>query len=118
MKAILLAATGGRSLEHGFPIFSNKPKCLYSFCGQIQLERIIKQLFEVGFKEGDIEIVAGFRYLKIIDFLKKKDWNIKVKINENWKKSASYTLLKAIENIQENCLLITADELKKQNFML
>ena len=115
MKVILLAATGGQpSLQYGF--WGTKPKCLYSYYGEIQLERIINQLFEVGFEEGDIEIVAGFRYQKIINFLKEKDWNIKVKINKNWKKSASYTLLKAVEGIQEDCLLTGADEFKKTRF--
>ena len=70
MKVILLASTGGQPGRKGFPFWSSKPKCLYSLNGQIRLERVIGQLFEAGFGQKDIEIVAGFKYQKIVNFLK------------------------------------------------
>ena len=110
MKVILLAAAGGEPAKKGFPSWSSKPKILYSCGGQIQLERIINQLLEAGFEQKDIEIVIGFKYQKVIEFLDEKKFNIKVKINHNWKKSATYTLLKAIEGIDEDFFLLSADE--------
>ena len=114
MKVILLAATGGQRLRRGFPAWSNKPRHLYSFRGQIQLQRVINQLFEVGFKQQDIEIVAGFKYQKIIAFLQQNNLNnIKVKVNHNWQKSAAYTLSTAMQGINEDFMLYFADTIYK-----
>ena len=114
MKVILLAANGGNRSITGFIGF--KPKHLYSYQGQIQLERILNQLLEAGFKERDISIVAGFKYQKIIDFLKEKGFNIRVKINHNWKKSAAWSLKTAMEGIDEDFMLVCADEILKTEF--
>ncbi len=110
-----MAATGGEPWKCAFPMFS-KPKVLYHFHGEIQLQRIIRQLLEVGFKSNDILIVAGFQHQKIIDFLYEKKLNIEVRINYNWKKSASYTLLKATENLDDDFLLLHADVIRKTEF--
>ena len=107
MKVILLAARGGgfSDFRIRFPLVGSKPKVLYRFHGQIQLERAIDRLFEAGFVQEDIEIVAGFKYQKIQNFLEQRNIDIKVKVNHNWKKSSSYTLLKAIEGIEEDFML-------------
>ena len=117
MKVILLAATGGEPGKTGFPVWASpKPKHLYSYKGQIQLERIINQLLEAGFEQNNIEIVAGFQAQKIIDFLKMKNFDLKVKINSNYKKSAAWTLKTAIEGIEEDFMLICVDEILKTEF--
>ena len=117
MKIILLAATGGEPISRGFPLWSSKPKHLYHYGGEIVLEQLINRLFEAGFEQEDIEIVVGFKYQKIIDFLKEKNFDIKAKINYKWKKSVVYTLRTAIEGIdKEDFVLMYADDIRKVDF--
>ena len=116
MKVILLAATGGEPIYRHYPICSSKPKHLYHYGGYVVLELLINRLIKAGFQQKDIEIVAGFKYQKIVDFLEEKKFNIKVKVNRNWKKSSAYTLDKAMEGVNEDFILMYGDDIRKQEF--
>lgn len=108
MKVILLASTGGNNF-HYFPFWIRRPKHLYHVQGQVQLKRLIDQILEAGFKQGDIEIVVGFQYKKIVRFLEDNHYHIKIKINHHWRESSSYTLLTALEGVNEDFILFCAD---------
>ena len=64
MKMAILAA--GKS--DFFPIFIDRPKCLYHLNGKIQLERVIEDCLKIV-PEENIIVVAGYKYKKIEKFL-------------------------------------------------
>lgn len=104
MKIAILAAGG----SNYFPLFIDKPKCLYHKDGKIQLEKVIETVKQVV-KEEDIIIVGGYKYKHIERFLTKYP-KITFKINHNYAGPAIYTLRKAIENIEEDVVFLLADE--------
>lgn len=106
MKVAILVAGANQGY---FPFFIDKPKCLYSVDGEIQLEKILKKVRNVV-KEKDIIIVAGYKASIIKKYLEEKKFSGKLKINKNYKKSAIYSLLTAIENEKEDILFIMGDE--------
>lgn len=116
MKIILLAASSGAT-AYAFPFYNRTPKHLYHLNGEILLKRLINQILTAGFEQKDIEIVTGFGHQKIVDFLVENNLShIKTKRNTHWKKSASYTLSKAIEGIDENFMLFCADDILTNDF--
>lgn len=105
MKIVILAA--GKS-EY-FPLFIDKPKCLYHFCGEIQLERVIKVALKFV-SEQDIIIVAGYKYKYIESYLKTKHPSIDFRINNNYNGPAVYSLRVASQNLDDDILFVMADE--------
>lgn len=109
MKIALLAA--GES--DYFPIFIDKPKCLYHMEGMIQLEKVIKDCVSIVGEENII-VVAGYKWKFIARFLKKYP-KIVLKINNNYKKSAIYSYRTAAEGENDDLVFICADESIKIN---
>lgn len=104
MKIAILAA-GKSGL---FPLFIDRPKCLYHLNGMIQLERVIedaKQFVE----EKDIIVVGGYKYRYIKRFLRKYP-QITLKINDRFRESAVFSFRKAIENEDDDMVFMLADE--------
>ena len=91
MKIAILAA--GKS--DYFPIFIDKPKCLYHLDGKIQLERVIDNCAKIVGEENII-VVAGYKFKKIKSFLKRHP-NVQLKINERYTGPAVFSYRKAAE---------------------
>lgn len=104
MKIAILAA--GKS-EY-FPIFIDKPKCLYHLNGKIQLERVIEDCLNIV-NEENIIVVAGYKQQYIASFLKKYP-QIKLKINEKYSGPAVFSYREAAKDESEDIVFICADE--------
>lgn len=105
MKIAILAA--GDSSRY-FPIFIDKPKCLYHLNGKIQLERVIEDV-KCFVPEKDIIVVAGYKYKQIEKFLKKYP-EIDFRVNEKFREPAILSFRKAIEGIEDDVVFMFGDE--------
>lgn len=105
MKIAILAAGYTRC----FPLFVDKPKCLYHLDGEVQLERVIK-VAEKFVDDEDIIVVAGYKCRYIYKYLKDTHPSIDYRVNENYLKSAIFSLRKAIEGVSEDVVFMLADE--------
>ncbi len=104
MKIAILAA--GKS--DYFPLFIDKPKCLYHLDGMVQLERVINDCASVVGEENLI-VVAGYKWKHIAKYLKRHP-KVTLKINNNYKKSAIYSYREAANGENEDIVFICADE--------
>lgn len=104
MKIAILAA--GTSLY--FPLFIDKPKCLYSLNGKIQLQRVIEDAKQIV-EEKDIIVVAGYKHKHIQKFLLQYP-DIKLKINERYSEPAIYSFRTAIEGEEDDFVFMFGDE--------
>ena len=104
MKIAILAA--GKS--DYFPVFIDRPKCLYHLNGKIQLERVIEDCLKMVAEENVI-VVAGYKYKKIEKFLRKYP-KVHLKVNENFLGPAIYSYRKAAENENDDIVFVCADE--------
>ena len=104
MKIAILAA--GKS--DYFPVFIDRPKCLYHLNGKIQLERVVDDCLNFV-AEDDIIVVAGYKYKKIENFLKKYP-KVRLKVNEKYFGPAIFSYRKAAENEDDDIVFICADE--------
>lgn len=104
MKIAILAA--GKS--DYFPLFIDKPKCLYHMDGKIQLQKAIEKAHHfVEYK--DIIVVAGYKYKYIEHFLESyKD--IVLKVNKNYSDAAIKSYRTAIEGETDDIVFVCADE--------
>ena len=110
MKIAILAAGTSKY----FPLFFDKPKCLYHLDGMVQLQYVIEDARQFV-KDEDIIVVAGYKYKYIQDFLKQYP-AIKLKINYDYKKSAIYSFRKAVEGENDDMIIMLADErISRQN---
>lgn len=105
MKIAILAA----GVPKGFPVLFRKPKCLYHFGGQVQLERVISVALKFV-DEKDIIIVTGYNHRLIKKYIKSKHPSIDLRINSRYKQSAVYSLRKAIEGVDDSVVFMLADE--------
>lgn len=105
MKIAILVA--GDSSKY-FPLFFDKPKCLYHLNGTIQLEKVILDAKKIV-SEEDIIVVAGYKYKHVKKFLKKFP-KIELRINENFRGPAIYSFRKATENIDDDIVYMFGDE--------
>lgn len=104
MKLAILAA--GKS-EY-FPVFIDKPKCLYHLNGKIQLERVIESCSRIVGEENLI-VVAGYKSRYISNFLRKYP-KAELRINKNYAGPAIYSYREAAENCTEDIVFLCADE--------
>lgn len=105
MKIAILAA----GVPKYFPFLITKPKCLYHFRGKVQLERVI-EVANSFVKDEDIIVVGGYKQRLIKKYLKKNHPNIDYRVNKKYKKSAIFTLRKAVENVDDDVVFMLADE--------
>lgn len=104
MKIAILAA----GTSNYFPLFIDKPKCLYHLNGMIQLQRIIEDAKQFV-DEKDIIVVAGYKYKFVEKFLKMYP-DIKLKINFNYRGPAIFSFRKAIEDEYDDFVFMFGDE--------
>jgi len=109
MKIAILAA--GDS-SRNFPIFIDKPKCLYSYKGTVQLDKPIYVARQIV-NDANICVIAGYKGQQIIRYVKNKFPSIKVLINEKFSKSAIYSYRTALQFGDDNYLFLSADETVK-----
>lgn len=89
MKVLILNAGTTKSYgKYGFPP-NSKPKCLFHYGGEVLLERQVKLLREFGIK--NITILVGYKREQIIEFVKRKNLNLK--------------FIESPVHIQKDCLL-------------
>lgn len=104
MKIAILAA--GKS--DYFPVFIDKPKCLYHLNGKVQLERVIESCSKIVGEENLI-VVAGYKSSYISKFLKKYP-RIELRLNQNYYGTAIYSYREAAKNSTEDIVFLCADE--------
>lgn len=104
MKIAILAA--GKS--DYFPVFIDKPKCLYHLNGKVQLERVIESCSKIVGEENLI-VVAGYKSSYISKFLKKYP-KIELRLNQNYSGPAIYSYREAAKNSTEDIVFLCADE--------
>ena len=105
MKIAILAAGTSKY----FPIFIDKPKCLYHLNGEIQLKRVIEDA-KLFVNDKDIIVVGGYKYKYIQKFLEENYPGIEFRVNEKYKGPAIYSFRKAIENINDDIVFMFGDE--------
>ena len=105
MKIAILAA----GASNGFPLLIARPKCLYYFGGEVQLERVIK-VAQKFVSDKDIIVVAGYKHNQIKKYIKKKHPQIDCRVNIGYSKAAVLSLRKAIEGINDDVVFMMADE--------
>lgn len=105
MKIAILAA----GVPKGFPVLFFRPKCLYHFGGEVQLERVI-QVANKFVDEKDIIVVGGYSHRQIQRYLRLKHPKIEYRINKKYRESAVYSLRKAVENVDDSVVFMLADE--------
>lgn len=104
MKIAILAA----GYSKYFPLFIDKPKCLYHLNGKIQLERVIEDALQFV-PEKDIIVVGGYKYKYIERFLRKYP-QIDFRVNKKYMQPAVYSFRKAIEDIDDDIVFMFGDE--------
>lgn len=105
MKIAILAAGSSKY----FPIFIDKPKCLYHLDGEVQLERVIKVASKFV-SEKDIIVVGGYKYKYIENYLHKFHPLIEFRVNYNYDGVAIDSFRKAIEYINDDVVFMFGDE--------
>lgn len=105
MKIAILAAGSTKY----FPLFIDKPKCLYHLNGEIQLERVIKVALNFV-DEKDLIVVGGYKYEYIKEYLDKTHPNIDFRVNYTYDNPAIYSFRKAIENVNDDVVFMFGDE--------
>ena len=75
MKAVILAAGKGVRM---LPLTRDKPKPLIEINGKPFLLHLLERLYDAGFKDEDIAIVAGYKIEKIQEFLDERNSSITV----------------------------------------
>ena len=105
MKIAILAAGSSKY----FPLFIDKPKCLYHFNGEVQLERVIKVALKFV-EEKDLIVVGGYKYQYISKYLKKYHPEVEFKVNYKYADPAIYSFRKAIEDIDDDVVFMFGDE--------
>lgn len=110
--AILVAGT-----SKYFPLFIDKPKCLYHLDGMIQLQRVIEDARTVV-EDKDIIVVGGYKHECIATFLKQYP-DIVFKVNERYMEPAIYSFRKAIEDVDDDVVFMFGDEsISRKNIRL
>ncbi len=105
MKIAILAAGDSKY----FPLFIDKPKCLYHLGGRVQLSRVI-EVAKKMVKEEDIIVVGGYKYKYIKKYLSKNYPKVEFRVNEDYKRPAIYSFRKAIENTEDDYVFMFGDE--------
>ena len=99
MNVIILAAGMGSRMGH---LTNNEPKCFLKVDGLRLIERLIKQLREIGLM--DISIVTGYKAKKF----KFKDVNFFY--NKEFKSTNMvYSLMKAKKKLNDDTLVVYSD---------
>jgi len=108
MKAIILAAGIGRRLK---PFTDHNAKCLLEIGGKTLIERYIESLWALGIK--DIIIVVGHEKEKIMQKLGSsfQDCTITYLINEQYEKGSILSLWIALQELEDDALIMDADVL-------
>ena len=107
-RAIILAAGFGMRMV---PINTEMPKGLLEVKGECLIERIIKQLHEVGIKE--IYVVVGFmkeRYEYLID-----EYGVKLVVNKEYANKNNLYSLSLVKDKLENSYIVPCDIWCKEN---
>ena len=104
MKIAILAA----GMSYFFPLFIDKPKCLYHLNGKIQLQRVIEDAKEFV-DAKDIIVVGGYKAHYLKRFLKKYP-EITLKVNDRYRESAIYSFRKAAEKENDDIVFMLGDE--------
>ena len=111
MKIAILAAGSSKY----FPLFIDKPKCLYHLDGEVQLERVINVALQFV-DEKDIIIVGGYKSDYIKKYLKNNHQCIDFRVNEKYNGPSIYSFRKAIENVNDDMVFMFGDEnISEQN---
>lgn len=105
MKFVILAAGTSKY----FPLFFNKPKCLYHFDKEIQIERLIKSI-KCFVPENDIIVLGGYKYKILQKYIKEKHPDIEFRINYKYNGPAINSLKVAAEKVCDDIVFILSDE--------
>ncbi len=102
MHAIILAAGRGNVLS---TLTNDKPKCMIDIGGETIIGRQIRLLNECGIQKKDITLVIGYKYETVT-----VPNDIRKIINSEYKSTGNtYSLLLALENISDDCIILDGD---------
>ena len=111
MKIAILAA--GDSSDK-FPLFFDKPKCLYHKDGKVMIDTVIEDALEFV-EQKDIIVVGGYKYSYLKEHLTKYP-KIEFRNNRDYSKSAVYSLRTAVQDTYDDLVIMFADErISKKN---
>lgn len=105
MKIAILAAGGSKY----FPLFIDRPKCLYHLEGQVQLARVI-EMAKKFVPEEDIIVVGGYKYKHIEKYLDENYPKVELRVNHRYEEAAIYSFRVATENIEDDMVFMFGDE--------
>lgn len=107
-KAIILAA--GKSSKF-FPPLYDKPKGLFTFQGEVLIERQIRQLQDAGIT--DITVIVG--YEKEQFFYLEKKFDVSLVVSEKFQDESNLSSLYLVKDKLPNCYICCADHWYKDN---
>ena len=87
LTTLIIAAGVGKRMGK---VGKDTPKCLLKLNNFTVIERILNQLKSLGIREN-IYMIIGYKSEMIINYLKKKNFNIKFIKIDNYRKGHSYT---------------------------
>lgn len=105
MKIAILAAGGSKY----FPLFIDRPKCLYHLDGQVQLARVIN-VAKKFVPEEDIIVVGGYKYKYIEKYLQQNYPKVDFRVNHRYDEAAIYSFRVAAENVDDDIVIMFGDE--------
>ena len=105
MKIAILAAGGSKY----FPLFIDRPKCLYHLDGQVQLARVIN-VAKKFVPEEDIIVVGGYKYKYIEKYLQQNYPKVDFRVNNRYDEAAIYSFRVAVENVDDDIVIMFGDE--------
>ena len=116
MKVVILAAGANnprrfkntREVGIRFPVFA-KPKCLYSYHGKVQLQRVLEDVRQLGLEERT-RIVVGYKSDHIRAFVRDHGFKVELVENPRYRESALYSVIAGLHGVDEDVLLLFADE--------
>jgi choline kinase len=107
MNAVILNAGEGKRLR---PLTSLKPKCLLKLNNATILEHQLINLARCGIR--DVVMVVGYHESQIVEEIKNKDFNLKIKFIKNpiyYKTNTVYSLWLAMEHMKDDFVYINGD---------
>lgn len=105
MKIAILAAGGSKY----FPLFIDRPKCLYHLDGEVQLARVIN-VAKKFVPEEDIIVVGGYKFRYMEKYLQENYPKVEFRVNYRHEEPAIYSFRTAIENVEDDVVFMFGDE--------
>ncbi|MBE7552570.1 MAG: NTP transferase domain-containing protein [Anaerolineales bacterium] len=114
-EVVILAAGSSRRMGE---LTKDKPKCLLPYRGTPILERLIRQLKEIGLKK--IVVTVGYQKERMIEWLQGIDnVELKIVVNDRYEEDVNiYSMHLALQQISHACVILEADTIMEDPLLL